>query len=138
MLDVNRVDVYYWPDAHANTSCLSIVGDEISDLAAGATTGKGGTLYWGCTSLNSDPPSVGSQLIVTTAVLTSIASMTFRSYLYNPWLSLPCYTSSTTLSSHLDPKVRPRETRPSILPRGHTLVASNESVSTAMLGNFTL
>ena len=136
MVDVDRVDVYYWPDAHANTSCLSIVGDQISDLAAGATTGEGGTVYWGCTS--SQASGVGSPLIVTTAVLTSIASMTFRTYLYNPWMSLPCKTSSTSVSSHLDPKVKPRDTRPSILPRGHTLVAPNGSVSTAVLGNFTL
>ena len=139
MVCIDRVDVYYWPDAHANTSCLSIVGDEISDLAAGATTGEGGKVYWGCTSVDSSPPSgVGSQLIITTAVLTSIASMTFRSYLYNPWLSLPYDTSSTNLSSHLDPKVRRGETRPPILPHRHTLVAPNGSVSTAVLGNYTL
>ena len=143
MVDVDRVDVYYWPDAHANTSCLSIVGDEISDLAAGATTGEGGTVYWGCTSRDSSQASgVGSPLvvtsIVTTAILTSIASMTFRTYLYNPWMSWPCETSPTSLSSNLDPKVKPHDTLPSILPRGHTLVAPNGSVSTAVLGNFTL
>ena len=136
---VDRVDVYYWPDAHANTSCLSIIGDEISDLAAGATTGEGGTVYWGCTARDSSQASgVGSPFVVTTAVLTSIASMTFRSYFYNPWLSLPCNTSSTFLSAYLDSKLKPRDTRPSILPRGHTLVAPNGSVSTAVLGNFTL
>ena len=135
----DQADVYYWPDAHANTSCLSIVGDEISDLAAGATTGEGGTVYWGCTSRDSSQASgVGSPHIVTTAILTSIASLTFRTYLYNPWMSLPCKTSSTPLSSDLHPKVKPRDTRPSILPRGHSLVAPNASVSTAVLGNFTL
>ena len=139
MVDTDRVDVYYWPDAHANTSCLSIIGDEISDLAAGATTGEGGAVYWACTSRDSSQVSgVGSSLIVTTAILTSIASMTFRTYLYNPWMSLPCETSPTTLSSDLDSKAKPRDTRPSILPRGHTLVAPNGSVSTAVLGNFTL
>lgn len=139
MVDVDRVDVYYWPDAHANTSCLSIIGDKISDLAAGATTGEGGNVYWGCTSRDSSQGSgVGSPTIVTTAVLTSIASMTFRSYLYNPWMSFPCETSSTSSSSDVDPKVKPRDTLPSLLPRGHTLVAPNGSVSTAILGNFTL
>ena len=139
MVGTDRIDVYYWPDAHANTSCLSIVGDKISDLAAGATTDEYGIVYWGCTSPDSSPPSgVGSLLVVTTAILTSVESMTFRSYLYNPWIKLQCETSSTSLSSDLDTKRKPRDIRPSILPRGHTLVAPNGSMSTAVLGNFTL
>lgn len=139
MVGVDGLDVYYWPDAHANTSCLSVIGDKISDLAAGATTGENGLVYWACTSRDSSQASgVGSQHMVMTAVLVSLASTTYRRYLYNPWISFPCETSSTSFSSDVDPKVKPRDTRPSLLPRGHTLVAPNGSVSTAILGNFTL
>ena len=136
----DKVDVYYWPDPHADTSCLSIIGNETSDLAVGATTDKAGNIYWGCTSWNSSPGSsgLGSPLIVTTATLTTIASVTFRTYLYNPWWSLPCENSPTSMSSSLDPKVKPRNTLGSLRPRGHTLVAPNGSVSTAVLGDFTL
>lgn len=136
----DKVDVYYWSDPHADTSCLSIIGNETSDLAVGATTDKAGNIYWGCTSWDSSlgQSGSGSPLIVTTATLTTIASVTFRTYLYNPWVKLPCENSATSLSSSLDPKVGPRDTFGSLRRRGHTLVAPNGSVSTAVLGDFTL
>lgn len=34
----DQVDVYYWSKPDANTSCQSIIGDGVSDLAVGATT----------------------------------------------------------------------------------------------------
>ena len=34
----DKVDVYYWPDPLADTSCSSIVGSEVSYIADGATT----------------------------------------------------------------------------------------------------
>lgn len=136
----DKVDVYYWPDPNADTSCLSIIGNETSDLAVGATTDKAGNVYWGCTSWDSSQgqSGLGSPHIVTTATLTTIASVTFRTYLYNPWWKLPCENSLTSLSSSLDPKVKPRDTLESLRRRGHTLVAANGSVSTAVLGDFTL
>ena len=36
----DQVDIYYWSTPHANTSCQSIVGDGISNLAVGATTDR--------------------------------------------------------------------------------------------------
>lgn len=140
----DRVDVYYWPDPHANnTSCLSIVGDGISDLAVDATTGTSGDVYWGCTSWvtvnptdgQSEPPSL---LIVPTATLTSVASMTFRTYLFDPWGESPCQGTSPSLSSNISDINTPRGSLPSLYPRGHSLVVPNASVSTAVLGNFTL
>ena len=136
----DRVDVYYWPDPHANTSCLSIIGDGVSDLAVGATTDKSGNIYWGCTSWESSQGQSGrgSPQIVTTASLTTIASVTFRTYLYNPWMKLPCENSPVSLTSSLAHKVKARDARPSLRQRGHSLVAPNGSVSTAVLGDFTL
>ena len=129
----DHVDVYYWSNPHADTSCLSIVGDGDSDIAAGATTDKSGHVYWGCTSSSS-----GSPLIVSTATLTHVTSMTFRSYLFNPWGESPCGNSSASLSSNLNPNIKPRGIPPSLHPRGHSLIAPNGSVSTVVLGGFTL
>jgi hypothetical protein len=43
----SNVDVYYWPEADANTSCQSIVGNSAFPLTHGATSDASG-LYWGC------------------------------------------------------------------------------------------
>ena len=136
---VDRVDVYYWPDPNANTSCLSIVGDGDIDLAVGATTDKSET-YWACTSWSSieGQSGSGSPVIIKTADLTTIASVTFRTYRYNPWIKIPCESSLVSLSSSLNPKHKPRGAQQYLHPRGHTLVAPNGSVSTAVSGNFTL
>ena len=125
----DQVDVYYWSNPHANTSCLSIIGDGNSDLAVGATTDKSGDVYWGCTTWSS-----GSPLIVSTATLTSLASMTFRSYLFNPWDESPCGNYTASVSSDLKSNITPR----GLYPRGHTLIAPNNSVSTLVLGDVTL
>lgn len=133
----DSVDVYYWSDPHANTSCQSIVGDGVSDLAVGATTDGSGNVYWGCTSWVSSPGQSGprSPLVMTMATLTEVASMTFRSYFFNPWEESPCQESS---SLSLSPSFKPRGSPPSLHPRGHSLVVPNGSVSTAVLGQFTL
>ena len=122
----DQVDVYYWSNPYANTSCLSIVGDGNSDLAVGATTDNSGSVYWGCTTWYSGSPSV-----VWTATLTSVASMTFRSYFFNPYDESPC---GNVTSSDATPKIKHRD----LLPRGHTLIAPNSSVSTVVLGDVTL
>ena len=125
----DQVDVYYWPNSHANTSCLSIIGDGNSDLAVGATTDNSGSVYWGCTTWSSGSPSV-----VWTATLTSVASMTFRSYLFNPYDESPCGNLTTSVSSDVNPNIKHRD----LYPRGHTLIAPNSSVSTVVLGDVTL
>lgn len=45
----NNVDVYYWPEPDANTSCLSIVGNSAFPLTQGATSNAAG-MYWGCST----------------------------------------------------------------------------------------
>ena len=73
-----NVDVYYWPQSSANTSCLSIIGPTPSPPLAGATTANGVT-YWGYT--NTDAP----HLVVQTMLLTSINGITFKMPLVDPW-----------------------------------------------------
>ena len=135
----DQVDVYYWPSNHTNTSCLSIIGDGVSDLAVGGTTENPGQIYWGCTTYYpvSGWPSPGSPAFVTTATLTTIASITFRTYLYNPWIEM-CDRPPASSFSASDTIVEPNGTSRLLRPRGHSLVAPNASVSTAVLSNFTL
>ncbi|KAG8527933.1 uncharacterized protein KY384_006849 [Bacidia gigantensis] len=76
-LEGGKVDVFYWPDPEADTSCLSIIGDNLP-IDYGATTGKSGAVYWGCTSLiNDDPWSErnGQYETATTARLWSTDSL---------------------------------------------------------------
>ena len=136
----DQVDVYYWLDPNANTSCQSIIGDGASDIDVGATTDKSGSVYWGCTSWFSSPgqSGPGSPSIIVTATLTSEASMTYRTYAFNPWDESPCGNSSAPLSSSPNPNIKPRGIPPSLHPRGHSLIAPNGSVSTAVVGEFTL
>ena len=64
-----NVDVYYWPQTRANTSCLSIIGPTASPPLAGATTSNGLT-YWGSPE---------------TMILTAINGITFKMPLQDPW-----------------------------------------------------
>lgn len=135
----DQVDVYYWLSNRTNISCLSIIGDGISDLAVGGTTEGPGQIYWGCTTYYSLSgwPRPGSPFLATTATLTTIASITFRTYLYNPWTDL-CDKPSVSLTSASNTIVKSNGTSRLLRPRGHTLLAPNASVSTAVLGDFTL
>ena len=81
-----NVDVYYWPQPSANTSCLSIIGPTPSPPLAGATTANGVT-YWGYT--NTDAP----HNVIQTMQLTSINGITFKMPLIDPWP----YTGPTTI-----------------------------------------
>ena len=73
-----NVDVYYWPQPSANTSCLSIIGPTANPPLAGATTADGVT-YWGYT--NTDAP----HNVIQTMQLTSINGITFKMPLVDPW-----------------------------------------------------
>lgn len=73
-----NVDVYYWPQSNANTSCLNIIGPTPRPPLAGATSSNGLT-YWGSTNTN-EPHEV-----ITTMVLTSINGITFKMPLVDPY-----------------------------------------------------
>lgn len=73
-----NVDVYYWPQPSANTSCLNIIGPTPSPPLAGATTANGET-YWGYKD------TVSPYNIIQTMVLTSIDGIIFKMPLLDPW-----------------------------------------------------
>ena len=136
---VDKVDVYYWPNPNGDTSCKKIIGDEVSSAAAGATTDGDGNVYWGCTSFLSQSERFGTEstTIVTTATLTSVASLQFKDYVFNPWQESPCGNISPSLPSNntQDAAITPRHA--SLKPRDHSLAATN-NVSTAISGTYTL
>ena len=74
-----NVDVYYWPQANPNTSCLSIIGPTPSPPLAGATMLNGAT-YWGYTTMFN-----GTVKTLTTMLLTTINGITFKMPLTDPW-----------------------------------------------------
>jgi len=80
-----NVDVYYWPSPHANTSCLSVVGNSVEhDILAGATVHTYGSAstdsvtYWGYTTPGYDG-------VITTSVYTKINGVPFKYPNMNPW-----------------------------------------------------
>ena len=148
---VEKVDVYFWPEPNADTSCESIIGEEVSSVADGATTDEYGSVYWGCTlTLPWDQRySDTSTMIITTATLTSVASMQFKTYNYNPWEESPCgietmssstgnRTSVITMSSSSNfTRTAAIRGRAPLRPRANSLIAAT-SASTAVVDGFTL
>ena len=133
-----KVDVYYWPSPNANTLCQSIVGDEVSSIADGATTNAQGDVYWGCTY--SPPVSEGddfsnSLMLLTTASLTTIASLKFKAY--NPWDPSPCMNMTSSASPQFNQTSRVPNNAATLHPRAHSLLAGG-NISTAILGTHTL
>ena len=123
-LRVENVDIFYWPEPDADTSCLSIVEDKRPlDHGMTANDGYPGG-YWGCTL---DPPSMsyftqtkpphetyGSTLIstLTTARMYTLNGITFKQSLFNPWESPHCPTQSW----EAPPQSAKYSSRPSLTP----------------------
>ena len=138
-----EVNIYYWPEPDANTSCLSTVGDNYSVPLQGVTTDSYGSLYWGCTTQN----SLSGPVYVTTAVATTIGDNLVKESLFNPWHSVAC---STNASSIVPPSPSSNRSLHSSLyqaihGRAHSLIiptamTRNNSlpISTVVSGIFTL
>ena len=156
-----NVDVYFWPEPETNTSCLSIVGDQVLPLNYGATTGIDSVTYWGCVTPKwganphdfglrtytdgatfwgrTRPPHDFGPDTVTTAVITSANSVTFKSYLVNPWDKQPCPdvttpqpTAGTASAASLHARAHP-------ISYHHALAKRNGTgARTAVSGKYTL
>lgn len=109
----DNVDVYYWPDPGADTSCTSLIGSAINPPDIGATTDNQG-VHWDC----STPHGGGfllDQIPLKTATITSIGSLTFKAILRDPWLPPLSCLGTTSSSKDIDPSDL-------ILARGHSLI----------------
>ena len=158
-----NVDVFYWPEPEVNTSCLSVVGSSVLPLDYGATTDTEGNVYWGCTSLvwgantadfgemtytDGDPyigrtraPHDFGPKTFTTAIITALNKVAFKSYKINPWGSQPCSESSAVPAGASSGIV----SGASIYARGYPLSISpslkkrnGTRVSTMISGGYTL
>ena len=90
-LSAGNVDIYYWPEPEADTSCLNIIGNEILPIDHGVTR-IGKTPYWGCTT------TVSSTVItITTASLTTVmpGHVTFKAYQLPDPEALTCPETAT-------------------------------------------
>ena len=139
--NVQNVDIYYWPEPDANTSCLSIVGGSVRPVDYGATTTvwNVGTItstevYWGCKSKTSADPTW-------TAKIRTIGSLLVKVYLSDPWSSSPCTESDVVSQGSAETYAK----HATIHARDHTLIipssiSRNESLplTTMVSGNFTL
>ena len=163
---VDTVDLYYWPEPDVNTSCLNIVGTNVNPFTYGATTGgvrdhggfETGT-YWACsakplaistyTQARTNPGATGTITsmypMVTTAIVTTIGSLPIKVSLFNPWSSSPCIDVDTSPRDS-NGSISPAEPhiRHAIQARAHDISVQsstsqdNSSVSSVVLGNFTL
>ena len=161
VVGAQNVDLYYWPEPDGDTSCLSIVGSSVNPLTYGATIGAlAGVLetYWACsakTPVTSSYPdeflaSSGSITsvypMIPTAQITNIGSLTVKVPLLNPWSSSPCIENDTTpQGSNSSNSSVNLHVRHAVQARNHTLLIPssitqeyNASVSTVVMGNFTL
>lgn len=134
IVGAGNVDVYYWPEANASTSCLDIVGNTIHPLDYGATTDADG-IYWGCTGQDSS--------LTKTAHLEIVNTNTHKIFEKSPWSSDPC--SGPPLSkSKPTTSTRTDNLRPEVLARAHALITKSSiqnltlPIVTAVVGNFTL
>ena len=95
-----KVDVYHWPEAGADESCLAAVGNEsIHSIDWGASTDtapKDHITYWGCTSVEHIAlrlPGAASTFVttLTSASIRQIGPVRVKQYLRDPWgPPLPC------------------------------------------------
>ena len=122
-----NVDLYYWPEPDADTSCLSIIGGSVRPLDYGATKVSVSVLhqmnqrvdivtYWGCTAstLQTDTVTYKGRLTtwhsretITTAKISTIGSLTVKLSAFNPWSSAQC-PQEDAASQVPEVKVKPR------------------------------
>lgn len=81
-LYAGKVDIYYWPQPGANTSCLDVVGTTLGSFSAPYTTDDGAE-YWTCSITGS--VSDGYHHIFTAQLQSGV-----KQYMYNPWDPSPC------------------------------------------------
>ena len=155
-IQAEDVDIYYWPEPDADTSCLSIIGGSVRPLDYGATTATVSVLheltqtvdlvtYWGCTAstLKTETLSEHGHLTTfsyrettTTAKITTIGSLPVKISAYNPWSPAPCpqeETATQVASSKIEPRAQNNSL---VIPP--SITQKNELPGTTVLDGYTL
>ena len=149
-VQVQNVDLYYWPEPDANLSCLSTIGESMRPLDYGATTtilNLGSSLstrtYWVCEATESKDPGYTLRDLVI-ATVSTIGSLAVKLPLHNPWSPSPCIEDKNG-SQGLNRSIKYRDRHPSIHARDHSLLIPSSitqtgslPVSTVVSGDFTL
>ena len=150
------VDIYYWPDPDADTSCLSIIGGSVRPLDFGATKSTVSVLheltqrvdvvtYWGCTaktmktgtlSDNGHLTTFADRETTLTAKITTIGSLSVKISVFNPWSSGPC-SQEETASQVASPKTERRAPDHSLVVPP-SITQKNDLPVTTVLDGFTL
>ena len=140
--EVGLVDLYYWPERGADTSCLSIITQATEPLDYGATIND--RTYWGCTGLSSYVEIIDGTSKMTTfemstvvAEITSIGSLLTKIFWYSPWSSGPCKNADTSVWVHDRSASIHAGDQSLILPDALTQ-EHDSSMSTTVLDGFTL
>lgn len=143
------VDLYYWPEPDADTSCLSIITQAIEPLDYGAIIDH--RTYWGCTGLTSVVEIIDGTSKTTTfeastvvAEITSIGSLLTKIFWYSPWSSGPCIQDEK-ISRNANTSVWVHDRSASIHAGDHSVILpdpltqkNDPSMSTTVLDGFTL
>ena len=81
-VEAGNVDLYYWPEPDADTSCLDVVGGEVFPIDHRATRKDENQAYWGCVTTDGS----GGSTTVTTALLQTVPNLnvTFKNYVTYP------------------------------------------------------
>ena len=145
-LNADRVDIFYWQDPDADTSCLSIIDDP--DVAKGATVVYDTRVITGDTVVDSQTMWLctntehGQSTVYTNAFLQNEDSMTWRDYgtVVNPWdTDSLCGGVSTSSHSYGFTKTqRMGGASASRLTNMHSMNTNNSRVSTVVSGQHTL
>ena len=139
-LYAENVEIFYWPELDADTSCLGVVGDKPLPIDYGGTTNQYGGVYWGCTT--SDAVSGAGN--ITTATITTMGSLSVKETMVDPWGPQPCLLGTIAPSRLIISETFKGSSfvrdRTAVIPRSMKLLAKDEnpSVTTTVLDHFTL
>ena len=141
------VDIYYWPEPDADTSCLEIVSKATTPLLQDATieavrSGENTsmTTYWGCAAQQSSL----NDSYITTAAMSTIGNFSFKVSYYNPWSPGPC-SGRASASGSSKISLEARGLHASLNVRAHSIITpsnlphtSSLHGGTVALGSYTL
>ena len=146
---LTAVDLYYWPVADSDTSCLGVIGNDTTPLGQGATTlerpyMQSSMVYWVSTDVCrlDEAPWTTTQAVVY-ARLTTLSGLTFKFYSTNPWdNNESCMPLSSLGSGATTPKsggLTPIQTRKqSLMAASLTNDAGESNVNVVTLDGSTL
>ena len=129
------VDIYYWPEPEADTSCLKIVSKGTPQLLQDATieavtSGENTsmTTYWGCAAQQASL----NDSYITTAAVSTIGNFSFKVSHYNPWSPGPC-SGRASASGSSTTSLEARGLHASLNVRAHSIIAPSNLTHTSGL-----